>query len=345
MSSHSYITAQIRHHLVYGDFLFLLPKTEHPQHLACSILPMFETWIWRVCLFGGPQPPVCLNLCTPGQPGRIGAQERMASDLLEEVCIPLKQRAKDSVRSAEPHPGASPRYSPTWGGCCPPQISGGHPVGAQDLGLTGQPLCQKSPLRFLPFKATSPVLVVCLPLPLSPTLYGVFYFSHSDFQPQVFSASGSLCKHFPNWFSLTITPVPRNSEEPSRNLPLSPKVHLVPVKDSPDFLLFSESLSQPVSKLGRPPLRVVMSPGFVSCSCVLAGVGRAPRACTCGGSASVALGQDFFLPLLTQLLLQPCPQSAISSSRGIYDHRFQHQRRVPHVVRGTLIPRTLGCSH
>lgn len=35
-----------------------------------------------------PQPPVHLHLCTPGQRGKGNPQERLASELLEEVCIP-----------------------------------------------------------------------------------------------------------------------------------------------------------------------------------------------------------------------------------------------------------------
>lgn len=48
---------------------------------------------------------------------------------------------------------------------------------------------------------------------------------------------------------------------------------------------------------------------------------------------------------LIQLPPQPCPPSVIPSSRVIYGQRFQHQRHVPHVMRGTLIPRSLGSDH
>lgn len=127
---------------------------------------------------------------------------------------------------------------------------------------------------------------------LFPTRRRIFYFSLSDFQPQAFSTSGSPCKHFPNWFSLTITPVPRNSQEPSRNLSLSPKVHLVPFKDSPHFLLFSERASRPVSELSRLPPRVVMSPGFVS-YIGGAGEGRLPTSACVVGLPQWLIGKTF----------------------------------------------------
>lgn len=42
VNSYLYIKAQVRHHLLCGSF-FLFPKAEHPQHLACSTLPVCET--------------------------------------------------------------------------------------------------------------------------------------------------------------------------------------------------------------------------------------------------------------------------------------------------------------
>lgn len=120
------------------------------------------------------------------------------------------------------------------------------------------------PFCFLPFKATSTVPAY-LPPSLVPALCSVFFSPLWFPATSLFNLRKSV-QTFPNWFSLAITPVPRNSQEPSRNLPLSPKVHLVPFKDSPYFLLFSKSLIQPVSKLGHPPPWVVMSPDFASCS-------------------------------------------------------------------------------
>lgn len=145
-----------------------------------------------------------------------------------------------------------------------------------------------------PFKVTSPVPVVCPSCCLVPALYRVFYFSHSDFQPQGFSTSASPCKHFPNWFSLTITPVPRNSQEPSRNLSLSPKAHLVLFKDSPHFLLFSEPVNWPVSELSRLPLGVVMSPDFVNC--IWGAVGRLPMSACVVGLPQWPTGKTFPSP-------------------------------------------------
>lgn len=91
------------------------------------------------------------------------------------------------------------------------------------------------------------------------------YVFPTDSPLHIFPTSGSPCECFPNLSSLTITPVPRNSQELSRNLPLSPRAHLVPFKDSPYFLLFSEPLSLACLRAELPLSGAVRSPDFMSC--------------------------------------------------------------------------------
>lgn len=73
------------------------------------------------------QPPVHLYLRKPGQHGKGNPQESLASELLEEVCIPLKQKEENGMWSAETHPGVSPQHSPAWCG-------DRHQVGTQVFG-------------------------------------------------------------------------------------------------------------------------------------------------------------------------------------------------------------------
>lgn len=79
-----------------------------------------------------------------------------------------------------------------------------------------------------------------------------------------------------------------------------------------------------------------MSPDFVRCSW---GWGDSPCLRMWWGLFSGSRARPIRLPS------QLCPQSVIPSSRVIYGQRFQHQRHVPHVMRGTLIPRSLGSGH
>lgn len=126
----------------------------------------------------------------------------------------------------------------------------------------------------------------------------------------VFPTSGSPCEYFPNLSSLTITPVPRNSQELSRNLPLSPKAHLVPFKDSPYFLLFSEPLSPACLRAEPPLLQAVGSPDFVSCH-----GGLPTSAHAVGPPRSWQAG--LFLPCLIPCCPRPMPSAQAPHHEGL----------------------------
>ena len=205
----------------------LLPRAEHPQPLACRSLSL--------CVKCGVRGSMCFSV-PPLHAGRLtqcGALRRRWLVNCWRGSAPLKSGGARACGVQRPSRGL-PRTPPSRCRQRPPLISG---VRSGDG-------CAHVP---------SPAPALCS---------SVF---PTDSPPQVFPTSGSPCECFPNLSSLTVTPVPRNSQEPSRNLPLSPKAHLVPFKDSPYFLLFSEPL-RPACLRAQPPLPgAVRSPDFGSC--------------------------------------------------------------------------------